>query len=252
MCGIYGTVFHYDKEIIKKKLEIMKFRGPNHTGSLQLKSPNNILITLGHVRLSIIDLEIRSNQPFQYNDDISIVFNGEVYNYLELKKQFLGDVVLRTESDTEVICAMYEKFGPKCVEKFNGMFAYAIYDRKRNIIVGARDRLGKKPFFYWLSNEGLEFASQPKVIAYGNHFTIDPIARQFYLIQGVIPDPYSPYTEIKKLRAGEQFIYHLDTKFFDLQTYWDLHTNSCHFQPPKTNFVRQKIWLERSLLMQYV
>lgn len=234
MCGIYGTTFQYDKETISKKLELMNFRGPDNTGVEEIATPDGQQLTMGHVRLSIIDLDARSNQPFQYNDNISIVFNGEIYNYRELKRQYLQDVQLRTECDTEVICAMYEKFGPSCVEKFNGMFAFVIYDRRKNILFGARDRLGKKPFFYRHTGKGFEFASQPKVIAWGNHFTVDTLARQFYLLQGVIPDPYTPYNEVKKLRAGERLTYHLDTGKLETETYWDLHSNSCRFSAPKS------------------
>lgn len=202
MCGIFGTTRRYERSVVEHKLELMNFRGPDHTGVEEIQTPDGEKLTFGHVRLSIIDLDPRSNQPFVYNDDISIVFNGEVYNYLELKKQYLGDVALRTESDTEVICAMYEKLGVDSVKLFNGMFAYVIYDRRKNIMVGARDRLGKKPFYFWHEGKDLEFASQPKVIKYGNNLHVDATARQFYLLQGIIPDPYSPFAEVKKLRAG--------------------------------------------------
>ena len=233
MCGIYGTTLHYKPDFIQHKLELMKFRGPDYTGVKEVPAPNGDTVTLGHVRLSIIDLDARSNQPFQYNDDVSIVFNGEVYNYKELKKQYLGDVTFRTESDTEVICALYEKYGLESVNFLNGMFAYVIYDRRKNIMVGARDRLGKKPFYYWHSDKGFEFASQPKVIQYGNDFHIDVFARQLYLLQGVIPDPYCAFEELKKLRAGQCFTYHLDTNKLDIQQYWDLFSNSCGFVAPK-------------------
>lgn len=234
MCGIFGTTRRYERSIIKKKLELMNFRGPDHTGMEEMQTPDGETLTLGHVRLSIIDLDSRSNQPFVYTDDISIVFNGEVYNYLELKKMYLGDVALRTESDTEVICALYEKYGLDSVKLFNGMFAFVIYDRRKNIMVGARDRLGKKPFYFWHEGRNFEFASQPKVIKYANDFHIDATARQFYLLQGVIPDPYSPFEEVKKLRAGECFTFNLSSGKLDIQTYWDVDTNSCGFTAPKS------------------
>ena len=234
MCGIFGTTRCYERSIIKKKLELMNFRGPDHTGMEVIRTPDGETLTLGHVRLSIIDLDSRSNQPFVYTDDISIVFNGEVYNFLELKKQYLCDVTLRTESDTEVICAMYEKYGLDSVKLFNGMFAFVIYDRRKNIMVGARDRLGKKPFYFWHEGRNFEFASQPKVIKYANDFHIDATARQFYLLQGVIPDPYSPFEEVKKLRAGECFTFNLASGKLDIQTYWDVDTNSCGFTAPKS------------------
>lgn len=234
MCGIFGTTRRYERSIVEHKLELMNFRGPDHTGMKKMHTPDGETLTLGHVRLSIIDLDSRSNQPFVYTDDISIVFNGEVYNFLELKKHYLGDVTLRTESDTEVICAMYEKYGLDSVKLFNGMFAFVIYDRRKNLMVGARDRLGKKPFYYWHEGKDFEFASQPKVIKYANDFHIDATARQFYLLQGVIPDPYSPFEEVKKLRAGECFTFNLASGKLDIQTYWDVDSNSCEFSAPKS------------------
>lgn len=234
MCGIYGTTLHYKPETVQHKLELMKFRGPDHTGMKELKTPAGQTVTFGHVRLSIIDLDARSNQPFQYNDDICIVFNGEIYNYKELKSLYLSDVTFRTESDTEVICALYERYGIESVTHLNGMFAYVIYDRKRNIMVGARDRLGKKPFYYWHSDKGFEFASQLKVIKYGNDFHIDPFARKLYLLQGVISDPYCIFKELKKLEAGQSFTYHLDTNKLEITQYWDLFTNSCGFTAPQS------------------
>lgn len=234
MCGIYGTTLRYEPETIRHKLGLMKFRGPDHTGMEELETPNGQTVTFGHVRLSIIDLDARSNQPFQYNDDICIVFNGEIYNYRELKSQYLSDITFRTESDTEVICALYERYGIESVKYLNGMFAYVIYDRRRNIMVGARDRLGKKPFYYWHSDKGLEFASQLKVVKYGNDFHIDPFARKLYLLQGVISDPYCIFKELKKLEAGQNFTYHLDTNKLEIAQYWDLFTNSCGFTAPES------------------
>ena len=80
MCGIFGTTLRYERSVVEHKLELMNFRGPDHTGIMEITTPTQDVLTFGHVRLSIIDLDPRSNQPFRYNDDISIVFNGEVYN----------------------------------------------------------------------------------------------------------------------------------------------------------------------------
>ena len=234
MCGIFGTTLRYSRKVIEHKLELMNFRGPDHTGIKEFDVSSDMKLTLGHVRLSILDLDSRSNQPFVYNEDISIVFNGEVYNYKELKSQYLSDVSLRTTSDTEVICAMYEKFGADCVNYLNGMFAYVIYDSKNKVLVGARDRLGKKPFYYWHSSQGLEFASQLKVIQYGHHFEVDELSRQFYVLQGYIPDPYCILKGVNKLRAGQQFIYDLTKNKIEVSSYWNIFDNTCGFTVPRS------------------
>ena len=234
MCGIFGTTLRYSRKVIEHKLELMNFRGPDHTGIKEFDVSSDMKLTLGHVRLSILDLDSRSNQPFVYNEDISIVFNGAVYNYKELKSQYLSDVTLRTTSDTEVICAMYEKFGADCVNYLNGMFAYVIYDSKNKVLVGARDRLGKKPFYYWHSSQGLEFASQLKVIQYGHHFEVDELSRQFYVLQGYIPDPYCILKGVNKLRAGQQFIYDLTKNKIEVSSYWNIFDNTCGFTVPRS------------------
>lgn len=234
MCGIYGTTFHYRDEIVKRKLTAMRFRGPDFQSFSRYNVPKDKQITLGHVRLSIIDLDARSNQPFDYNENISIVFNGEIYNFEELKYTYLGDKQLRTTSDTEVICALYEKMGYKCIEFLNGMFSFVIVDKSRNELFGVRDRLGKKPFYYRWNNEGFEFASQPEPIHIGNKFNIDEEARAFYLFNGYIPDPYCIWKELKKLRAGQYFVYSINENNLKIETYWDLFTNSCKFNKPKT------------------
>lgn len=234
MCGIYGTTRIYSSNVIERKLNAMKFRGPDYQGFKSYDVVSGGTLTLGHVRLSILDLDKRSNQPFQYNDRISVVFNGEIYNYKELKAQYLSEVTFRTTSDTEVLCAMYEKFGYDCVSFFNGMFAFVIYDKTQNLLFGARDRLGKKPFYYHLTNNGFEFASQLTPICIDNSFNINELSRQFYLLDGYIPDPYCIFKEIKKLRAGQRFILSLADYQMKIDTYWDIFTNSCHFTAPRT------------------
>lgn len=234
MCGIFGTTLRYSSEVIERKLELMNFRGPDHTGIKEFDVSSELKLTFGHVRLSILDLDARSNQPFVYNENISIVFNGEVYNYKELKSQYLSDVILRTTSDTEVICAMYEKYGTACVNYLNGMFAYVIYDSKNKILVGARDRLGKKPFYYWYTSRGFEFASQLKVVQYGHQLEVDELSRQFYVLQGYIPDPYCILKGVRKLRAGQQLIYHLENNQLEICNYWNIFDNTCGFTVPKS------------------
>lgn len=233
MCGIYGTSKLYPVESIKQKLKRMSFRGPDYQAFKTYNHSRGVL-TLGHVRLSIIDLDARANQPFEYHDNLSVVFNGEIYNFKALVKEHLKNVELRTQSDTEVLCAMYEKYGTDCVKYFNGMFAFVIYDKKKQILFGCRDRLGKKPLYYRYDGQDIEFASQISVISLGNRFEIDDTARRMYFFGNYIPDPYTIYRGVKKLRAGQYFIYHFVSKEMSIETYWDLFSNSCGYSAPQS------------------
>ncbi len=232
MCGIYGTTFRYDKATLIAKLNRIRFRGPDNTGMKFYKVSNNEMLTLGHNRLSIIDLNMRSNQPLDYGGIISIVFNGEIYNYKELRNNYLSDVNLKTNSDTEIICALYEKMGPALLSHLNGMFSFVIYDHRNQSLFGARDRLGKKPLYYCLANKSIEFSSQLSAIAMGNEFSIDEQARKYYLLLSYIPDPYCIYKEVKKLKAGHFFIYSISKHSFIETEYWNIFSNSCKFVTP--------------------
>ena len=146
MCGIYGTTLQYNEQQVKDKLKRTAFRGPDKMG-WQFYKTDNHNITFGHNRLSIIDLDPRSDQPFTYYDHIHIVFNGEVYNFKAIKDTLIQKgYKFKTTSDTEVLCAAYLEYGQNCVDHFHGMFAFVIYDEKKQLFFGARDRLGKKPF----------------------------------------------------------------------------------------------------------
>lgn len=217
MCGIYGSTLKYSSQTVERKLAQINFRGPDFTSFSQQDD-----IVLGHNRLSIIDLDIRSNQPFAYQH-IKIVFNGEIYNYQELKNELSKkSYVFKTNSDTEVICAAYLAYGADCVKKFNGMFAFVIYDRIKNELFGARDRFGKKPFYYSHSGKSFEFASQPSEISYGRNLNIDDTAIQDYLFWGYVPEPKSIYREVKKLPAAHSFKFALLTGDLKITNYWDL------------------------------
>jgi len=147
MCGIFGTTIEYSNtDVFDGKLAVMNHRGPDYCNYQKITAN----LVFGHNRLAIVDLDSRSNQPFFYQT-ISIVFNGEVYNFLELKEELIQKgFAFSTTSDTEVVCAAYLAYGQDCVNHFNGMFAFVIYDPDRNVLFGARDRLGKKPFYYYL------------------------------------------------------------------------------------------------------
>ena len=144
MCGIAG--FNWgDKNLINKMCSLISHRGPDQSGSFSNRS-----VSLGHQRLAIIDLGERSKQPMSDSENsVFIVFNGEIYNYLELRDELKKKYHFKTESDTEVILNAYKEFGEDCVRYFNGAFAFCIYDVKKDILFLARDRLGKKPLFFF-------------------------------------------------------------------------------------------------------
>lgn len=227
MCGIYGTTLTYSEQQIEDKLKRTAFRGPDKMGWKFYKRDNNHVI-FGHNRLSIIDLDPRSDQPFTYADHVHIVFNGEVYNFKSIKNELIKKGYLfHTTSDTEVLCAAYLEYGQNCVDHFHGMFAFVIYDEKKQLFFGARDRLGKKPFYYYHNGKDFEFASQISSIQlHHNQLTISKRAISYYLSWGNVPDPQSIFNEIKKLKAGHKFTYDLNTGHFNSAPYWDIDYNN--------------------------
>ena len=165
MCGISGY-YGYERiapGVLKNTLELMKNRGPDYSAFIKRNNSNKILYLL-HSRLSIIDLGTRANQPFSIGP-YSIIFNGEIYNYREIKSQLiLKNYKFLTESDTEVLLYAYIEFGEKCLDLFEGMWSIAIWDDKSKKLFISRDRFGEKPLFYLKNNSGFYFASEIKFI----------------------------------------------------------------------------------------
>ncbi len=161
MCGICGIIDHGDNSVmeapVRDMMRIMKHRGPDDEGVFLEKN-----VGLGFVRLSIIDLSSAGNQPMLSDDKRNVVvFNGEIYNYIELREELiLKGYSFRTRSDTEVLLAAYHEWGEECLHKFNGMWAFVIYDRIKRTLFCARDRYGVKPFYYTIDNGRIIFASE--------------------------------------------------------------------------------------------
>lgn len=168
MCGIFGVIENeevIDKTLFKESLLLQKHRGPDNQNVAFVGNR----IGLGHVRLSILDLDERSNQPFKYKD-LYLVFNGEIFNYIEIKQELetLGYNFITT-SDTEVVVKAYDCWGSKCVKKFNGMWAFFIYQENENKIFVSRDRFGIKPLYYAELNGSLLISSIIKsIVKYKN------------------------------------------------------------------------------------
>ena len=161
MCGIAGILGKDAKSnVIDDMLMVQHHRGPDFTGKWLEEG-----VALGHNRLSIIDLSNSANQPFfDETKRYAIVFNGEIYNYIELRKKLESSYSFRTTSDTEVLLAAFIFWGKDCLKYLNGMFSFAIYDSKSKSLFAARDRFGVKPFFYHKSNDSFYFSSEIKAI----------------------------------------------------------------------------------------
>jgi asparagine synthase (glutamine-hydrolysing) len=228
MCGITG-IFNFDserhvsKEVLKKMADTLAHRGPDGEGFFI-----DAGVGLAHRRLSIIDLE-GGNQPmFNQRGDISIVFNGEIYNYIELKNELikLGHSFV-TNSDTEVIIKAYEQWGFACQDKLNGMWAFAIWDTKEQHMFLSRDRLGEKPLNYMLHNNTFLFGSEIKsILAYTGNVEPDTEMHELYMFLGYIPAPYTYYKSVRKLEAGNYLV--VKRNKINEYSYWDLPDISEH------------------------
>ncbi len=213
MCGIIGT--NFKTENFTKAIELLEHRGPDNLGFYEFE--NN---QFGHTRLSIIDLDNEANQPMVF-DDIVITFNGEIYNYKELIKN--ENLNCKTKSDTEVLIRLYQKYGKDFLNKINGMFSFCIYDKKRDSFFCARDRFGKKPFYYYFKNGKFIYASEIKSILklLESKPSMNNTAFHEYLSFMTPVNENTFYQDIKKLPAGN-FLYK-DLKEFYIDKYYDLN-----------------------------
>jgi asparagine synthase (glutamine-hydrolysing) len=230
MCGIAGyislnnTITQSD---LRKATTLMQYRGPDAEG-FYFSEDNKV--GLGHRRLSILDLSTTANQPmFSADGRYCIVFNGEVYNFKELKEQLKDKgSSLKTTSDTEVILELFIQQGTTCFSKMNGMFAFAIYDIKDKIITLSRDHVGIKPLFYYQDDFNFVFASELKVIKslLAERLTINRKAIPYFLHVGFIPQPLTIYNNTYKFPSAHFIQVYVQKNFFDLskqiKPFWNL------------------------------
>ena len=151
MCGLAGSLNWNnkpDRNLVKRMNSVLGHRGPDAKGIVELEN-----LIIGHRRLSIIDPFSKSDQPMSDDTKNVISFNGEIYNFREIKQLQEGGAVFRTESDTEVILAAYQKWNLGCFQQFTGMFAIALWDYKNKSLILARDRFGEKPLFYYMGKD---------------------------------------------------------------------------------------------------
>jgi len=220
MCGIYGIISNQlTRDHLEKSTMTLGHRGPDDSGFFYKDG-----IGLGHRRLSIIDLEGGHQPMFNEDRDKCIVYNGEIYNFLELRDQLIQKGhIFSTKSDTETIIHAYEEWGEQCVEHFNGMFAFAIWDEKKRTMFMARDRLGIKPLFYSEYKGKFSFASEMKAILADRDCgrDLDKTALASYFTLSYIPAPFTIYAGIRRLLPGHTLTWKDGN--VRICKYWDLY-----------------------------
>lgn len=230
MCGIAGkAAFGRNGEIHPQELRSMSgslsHRGPDDQGIFISKDRK---VGLSHVRLSIIDISKKGHQPMTYQNRYTITFNGEIYNFQKEKVKLESQgYKFTSNSDTEVLLALYSKYGKGCLSHLRGMFAFAIYDEIEKTLFLARDRVGVKPLKYVLNDESIIFASELKAILTNLDRTpqIDTVAIQKYLLYGYVPSPLTGFVGIKKLEPGTYIFINLKRKTVEKKRYWQPRFN---------------------------
>lgn len=224
MCGICGFVSRrqISLEQLKQMNDTMRHRGPNDSGEEIFAGRDGYSVGLAQRRLSILDLSMLGHQPMHSCDDrLVIAYNGEIYNFLELRRE-LSDYPFQSQCDTEVILAAYLKWGISCVERFQGMFAIALYDREKEELYLVRDRIGKKPLYYWLDGDNLVFASELKPIMACPGFPkkIRKEVLKRFLYQQCINEPDAVFEHVYKVEPGQMLRFR-DGKL-SRHKYWDI------------------------------
>jgi asparagine synthase (glutamine-hydrolysing) len=225
MCGILGllttTGTHPPFETFLAALDRLKLRGPDDSGIWREDG-----LLLGHRRLSVVDLSQAGHQPMESSDRrFVIVFNGEIYNHADLRPRLSPQNGWRSSSDTETLIEAYRAWGVRCLDRINGMFAFAIWDRTEQTLFAARDRMGVKPLYYSNKNGQFGFASRPgalNMLLDDGALSIDPEALRVYLEIGYIPAPLSFHRDMRKLPAGHYLL--VNARGVRRVRYWDFRS----------------------------
>ena len=227
MCGIAGFCDFKNtlsEEVLSNMTRTLAHRGPDSEG-YKVINESNFRLGLGHRRLSILDLSEKGNQPF-VRHGISIVFNGEIYNFKEIRQELTQiGYTFDSDTDTEVIIAAYKAWGMDSIKKFIGMFAYALYDQALSALFLVKDRVGVKPLYYYFDNQTFLFASELKAFHQNPAFKkeIDYDALALYLQYSYIPTPYCIFKNTHKIRPGHYLKFNLANKSFQEIKYWDVN-----------------------------
>ncbi|MGB0392014.1 MAG: asparagine synthase (glutamine-hydrolyzing), partial [Salibacteraceae bacterium] len=228
MCGIAGIIdfnFSSSKVDLESMGKSLEHRGPDSSGVFWVES-SNFQLGLAHQRLSIIDVSKDGNQPMHLSSpDFSIVFNGEIYNYQEVRTKLIAKGVhFKTKSDTEVILCAWRQWGKECIKEFNGMFAFAIYDKAKQVITLVRDRVGVKPLYIYKKDGLILFGSELKGLVAHPKFEkeIDLNGTALYMQYGYYPEPYTVFKNCIKLKAGFLCEVSLKNREINHEEYWSL------------------------------
>lgn len=219
MCGIAGYYGKGNEDVLIQMTSKLKYRGPDDSGFFANKQ-----IGLGHTRLSIIDLSPAGHQPMSNEKkNIWIVFNGEIYNFQKLREDLIQKgYKFKSSTDTEVIIYLYQEYGENVFSKLDGMFAIAIYDNRKEKMILARDRMGKKPLYWSLQNNTLIFGSELKALMahpeFKKELSLDALNK--YLFYEYIPTPQTIFKNTHKLEPGTSLTF--DGKSIDKRTFWDI------------------------------
>ena len=225
MCGIGGLVNFptaQGRSSLRKMMDVLRHRGPDDAGHYW--SPNGA-VGLGHQRLSIIDLSPAGRQPMSDPCGLTLTFNGEIYNFVELRDALLKKGhVFQTRTDSEVILNAYREWGIDCVQHLDGMFAFAIYDASLDRLFLARDRAGEKPLYYWHNHRRFMFASELKALLASGLVDrhIDLAAFSSYLAYGYVERQQCILHDVNKLAPGHAMLFELDSGRVSSWAYWTL------------------------------
>ena len=227
MCGIAGfadfTLKSTEEHLINMACAV-PHRGPDGQG-ISYNTASDVVIGLGHRRLSIIDLSTSANQPMHFGE-LSVVFNGEIYNHEEIREKLVSlGHTFSTHSDTEVILHGWKEWGEKCIEQWRGMFSIALFDKAKNQLICIRDRAGVKPFYYYWKDDlflfGSELKSFVKHPTFHRKININAVAS--FLQHGYVSHPHCIYQDTYKLAPGHILKLDLNKKQLDIQQYWNVY-----------------------------
>jgi len=241
MCGIAGFIGNTENGILNRMIDVLAHRGPDGEGTW---IDQDSKVFLGHRRLSILDIAAGSQPMTTMDDQLVVTFNGEIYNHAELrtKLESRGHRFKTDHSDTEVLLYGYREWGADLLEKLNGMWSFAIYDRQKSELFLARDRFGKKPLFYYSDDRNFAFASELTALRLhpavpGN---VDPESLQKFFAYGFIPAPRTLLHRVKKLPAGHWMKVPLPDLRCQIQKYWEFELDPFETIPQNA----ERVWGE--------